>query len=636
MNENNGHGTPWPGGQGNGPSGSGQPGPDDETTSFNPREDPTIAYGASGQDAPTVYDATGQGGWPQPDQSARWSGQGGAEQGAEQQAANSWGSPGNPYATTPGQQGQGVPGGQSPCDAGWAAGAAGTQPNGQGQGTSGQGQSGYPGGYQPYGSYQGFSGQGGYGQSGYAQNGYGQAGYDQAGYGQNGYNQGGYPQYGQSQGAYGENWPGQGAAGWDASGWDANGQVPPYQQQGYQQYQQQGYQQPGYGQSQFSQGYYDQNGQWVYGPPQRRRSKMRAGAITVIVIACVVALLRVMTLALDVYNPSPSSPSSQHSNVPFPTPSSGSSSASTGEQTPADNSQSKGVVIIESTLASATSAGTGMVLSSDGYILTNYHVVQSSTEIYAQVASTGNSYEAKMIGHDATNDVALLKLTDASGLDTVTIDDDQVQVGDTVTAVGNSNGQGRLMAAAGSVTDTSTTVTVESELAESGSEVLRDVYETSSQAVPGDSGGPLYDAENEVTAMTTAGEQDSGTLGGSTTLRSWAIPIAHAMDIVNKIESGDESGTVEIGPKAYLGVNVQENGSSLTITSVTDDGPTQKAGLSAGDQITSVNGTSVSSQSELSTVLSGLEPGNTVTVEATKAAGGSQSVQVTLGESPVN
>ena len=635
MSENNGHDTPWPDAQNGGAGGPVQGpvgdedgagthvrgadestdetvafGPDEQRTiAFGPTADQTIAYGPPGEPPceQTLLDATGQGPgtaaqWPQPDPSTQWTGQPAAP-GAGQQTP--WGRPTDPWGRPVQQNQYGyVPydqaaygrsaGRPDPYRAGWAAGATGAQGLGQDQGGAPQS------GYQAP------------GQNGYqAPNGYPQAGYQQSG----------HPQDAQGQPGQGGPWAGPYPQGADGSGWGAAGGFGPYQQPNPQ-----------------AQGYYDQFGQWIPYQPQKPRSTSRTViGITIAVLLGLGALTVGVLQAQNAVTPgSGSSPSHSHSNVPLPVPSSN-SSAPTGEQTNANDAQSKGVVIIESELSDATSAGTGMVLSSDGYVLTNYHVVQSSTTIYAQVATTGDTYEATMVGHDATNDVALLKLTDASGLDTVTVDSDAVSVGDSVTAVGNSNGQGYLSAADGAITDTATTVTVESELATSGEETLTDVYETTSQAVPGDSGGPLYDAEGEVTAMTTAGEQKSGYGGSSTTLRSWAIPIAKAMSIVDRIEKGDESGTVEIGPKAYLGVNVQESaGGGLSVSSVEDDGPAARAGIGTGDRILSVNGTAVATENELSTVLAGLEPGDDATVEVTTATGSTQTVHVTLGESPVN
>lgn len=316
----------------------------------------------------------------------------------------------------------------------------------------------------------------------------------------------------------------------------------------------------------------------------------------------------------------------------------GTGQASSQAQTDATTEQSKGVVLITTTTTSGSAAGTGMVLNSDGYVLTNYHVVESSTAIKVTVASTNKSYSATMIGHDATNDVALLKINQVSGLSTVAIDKDGVKLGQQVTSVGNSQGQGFLSAAGGSVTSTSATVTVSSELASSGSETLRDVYQTTVQAVPGDSGGPMYDAENEVIGITTAGEQsDSGTQGRSSTVASWAIPIARALTIVDQIESGKTSGTVQVGPRAYLGVTVQTSrGTGLVITQVVSGGPADEAGLEVGDAILSINGQRVDSQSDLSDVLNQLSPGAQSTLTVMDSTGSTSTVTVTLGSSPIN
>ena len=126
---------------------------------------------------------------------------------------------------------------------------------------------------------------------------------------------------------------------------------------------------------------------------------------------------------------------------------------------------SKGVVLIDTVLryAGARGAGTGVVLTSSGQIMTNYHVVEGTTSITVTVASTGTTYMATVVGHDQTHDVALLQLEDASGLDTVAVDRDPVAVGDQVTAVGNAGGTGSLTAADGKVTALNATVTTAAE-----------------------------------------------------------------------------------------------------------------------------------------------------------------------------
>ena len=142
----------------------------------------------------------------------------------------------------------------------------------------------------------------------------------------------------------------------------------------------------------------------------------------------------------------------------------GSGSGSTGTQSPATAAtaaQKKGVVTINTVLnydASSQAAGTGMVLTSDGTVLTNNHVIQGATSISVTDETTGKEYDAEVVGADATNDVAVLKLQDASGLSTVSLDDDGgAKTGDAVTDVGNAEGTGNLVAAAGTVTATDRT-----------------------------------------------------------------------------------------------------------------------------------------------------------------------------------
>lgn len=313
---------------------------------------------------------------------------------------------------------------------------------------------------------------------------------------------------------------------------------------------------------------------------------------------------------------------------------------STGaSQASVTSAQGKGVVLIEATTASGRSAGTGMVVTDNGYVLTNYHVVQSSTALRVQLASSQKTYQATVVGHDASNDVALLKLEGAEGLQTVTLDDDQLSTGDAVTAVGNANGQGHLSAAAGTVTDLTSSITVSNETSSSGKEELSDVIKTTAGAQPGDSGGPMFDAEGEVVGMTTAGQQaSSGIRTQNTTVASYAVPIERAMGIITQIRSGNESGTVKVGPNAYLGVSVRTlDDGSISVASVVSGGPAATAGLSRGDTITSLDQTSITSHAVLSEVLAGKEPGDRVTMTWLDGSSGARrSAEVTLGSSPMN
>ena len=188
--------------------------------------------------------------------------------------------------------------------------------------------------------------------------------------------------------------------------------------------------------------------------------------------------------------------------------------------------QSAGVVLIKAQTGSGVAAGTGMILTPDGTVLTNYHVVAGSEKGAVTVADTGNTYTATVLGFDQAKDVAVLQLKDGSGLTTVKADDDQVTTGDTVAAVGNASGRGELVKAAGSVTATDQSLTVSSDSPWGSTEDLSGLIETNARAVPGDSGGPMFDSENEVLGMTTAGSTRERT--------SYAVPIGNALAVVDQ------------------------------------------------------------------------------------------------------
>ncbi|MCJ1712379.1 S1C family serine protease [Clavibacter michiganensis subsp. phaseoli] len=300
----------------------------------------------------------------------------------------------------------------------------------------------------------------------------------------------------------------------------------------------------------------------------------------------------------------------------------------------ASDAQMSGVVTIDSALTyeNAAGAGTGIILSSDGTILTNNHVVSGATSIRVTVESTGKAYVAKVVGTDATNDVAVLKLEGASGLTPAKLDTDGVQVGEVVTGVGNAGGTGTLTAASGQVTALGQTITTQSEGTAAG-ETLTDLIQTDAPIVSGDSGGPLVDAENEVVGIDTAASSGSAQIAG------FAIPIEKAMSIAKQIESGVESGTVKIGYPAFLGVLLANGAGTVAgapVQGVVDGSGAAKAGLAQGDVVTSVDGKAVASASELSAAISAHEPGESVELGWTTAAGAAKTGTVTLTEGPVS
>lgn len=302
--------------------------------------------------------------------------------------------------------------------------------------------------------------------------------------------------------------------------------------------------------------------------------------------------------------------------------------------TAATAAQKKGVVTINTVLnydESSQAAGTGMVLSSNGTVLTNNHVIQGATSITVTDETTGKEYKADVVGTDATNDVAVLKLEDASGLSTVTLDDDgEPSTGDTVTDVGNAEGTGNLVAAEGTVTATDQDIQVQSESG-TGTESLSGLIEIAANIVSGDSGGPVVDSEGEVVGVATAASS------GTADVTGYAIPITTAKAIAEKILAGESSSTITIGLPAFLGVQVSNTASTtggVAVAGTVEGSGAASAGLTEGDTITSLGGKTVTTSDELTAAVQSHSVGDKVVVGYTDSTGAAKTVTVTLTAGP--
>jgi S1-C subfamily serine protease len=301
-----------------------------------------------------------------------------------------------------------------------------------------------------------------------------------------------------------------------------------------------------------------------------------------------------------------------------------------------------GVVVIDTNLAyqGATAAGTGMVLTSSGEVLTNNHVISGATTIKVVVPKTGHSYTARVVGYNRTADVALLQLQGASNLKTVSIGSAKLSVGATVTALGNAGGNGSISSATGRVTGLGKSITASDD--QGGSERLTGLIETNAGVQPGDSGGPLLNSKGQVVGMDTAASSGFGFQNVSAA-DAYAIPIAKALTIAHAISSGKASATVHIGATAFLGIEVQSvnaagyggaSASGALIAGVVSGGPAASAGLAAGDVITAINGHTVSSPSAVSALVLTKKPSAKITVAYVDRSGASQTTTVTLGSGP--
>lgn len=361
-------------------------------------------------------------------------------------------------------------------------------------------------------------------------------------------------------------------------------------------------------------------------PPARRRRGRYAIAILALVLACgsLVGVGAILTRH-------PTAPLAQAAGsrvAPTPSTPSTSSGASglTLDQTAARVDPA--IVDITTTLAdgAGTAAGTGMVISSQGEILTNNHVIDGASTIAVQINGRGRSYSAKVVGYDTAHDVAVLQLKNASGLTTIPLrTSSHVATGDSIVALGNALGRGGTPAAAqGVVVALDQTITAASDVG-SRPQTLDGMIEIAAAIEPGDSGGPVVDAHGQVIAMTTAASR--GFEQASTSRVAFSIPIDTALNVARQIEAGRTSGDIHVGDRALLGVRVEDTGSDsgsstgALIIAVENGSPADAAGLTAGDVITSVDGRSVATATGLTSALSQAHPGDVVTIGWVDTAG---------------
>ena len=389
-------------------------------------------------------------------------------------------------------------------------------------------------------------------------------------------------------------------------------------------------------------------------PPGRHRARSTLVALTAFALATVTGV----AIGHAVWQPSQHvSAESFRNGLPPSGPGSGpgsggsSSTASGLDVAAVASAVAPGMVNINTTLGyqGGAAAGSGMVITSSGVVLTNNHVISGATSISATDVGNGRTYSATVVGYDATHDVAVLQLQNASGLATVPIGDSStVTVGDAVVGIGNAGGRGGTPSTApGAVTALHQSITA-SDQSSGTSERLTGLIETDANIQPGDSGGPLVDASGKVIGMDTAGS--AGTSFDPAANQAYAIPINQAVSIAGQIRAGNASSDVHIGATGLLGVQVASSGhqnaanggfgsqgppaaSGATVVGVVPGSPADTAGLGVGSVITSVGGEPVSSANSLRAAMTGRHPGDRVQVEWVGGSGqpGSATVQLAAG-----
>ncbi len=425
-------------------------------------------------------------------------------------------------------------------------------------------------------------------------------------------------------------------------------------------------------------------------PPRRRVGLL--GYVAVALVAGALGAGSVVALYHPASNTSAAPQPTSSGQVPAPLPSSAvptpsSGSGTTSGETAIVDKVKQGLVIIDTTLQynSEEAAGTGMVINSDGLVLTNNHVIEDATSITATDVSTGHTYQAKVVGYDVTGDIALIQLQGASGLHTVPLGDSAtVKSGASVVAMGNAEGQSAIVPAAGQVTALNQTITASDQGGSITSETLHGMIETNAQIISGDSGGPLANSAGQAIGMITAGSGEGFSVQQNSA--GFAIPIDTALTVAREIAAGQASSTVTIGYPPFMGIYIaqgsdsspqaqaeQESGGGLggfggsgfggfggsgnqscysndrdltapsTIASVSSGtlivgvicgGPAAAAGMTAGSVITAVNGQAIGSPQDLTGVVSKYRPGAAISVTWVSPSGQRTTSNLVLKAGP--
>jgi len=329
------------------------------------------------------------------------------------------------------------------------------------------------------------------------------------------------------------------------------------------------------------------------------------------------------------------------------------------------NSVKSSIVDINTNVASAVgeseqAAGTGMIITSSGEVLTNNHVIKDATTIEVQIPGRSGpdngQYPAKVLGVDPTQDVALLQVAGVSGLPVISLgNSSSVTVGEQVYSIGNAGGLGGSPSiVSGTVTALDRQITASDEDG-ANPETLSGLIQTDAPIQSGDSGGPMVDSNGQVVGMDTAASMTDGeeTIG-------FAIPIDHATTIAYEIASGTRASGITIGYSPFLGVELAQASSSsgglggngffgfgntgtpsappsvagVPIEGVVANSPAESAGLVGGDTITAIGSTPVTTEAGLTAAIAQYKPGQSASVTFVDTSGNSHTVRVTFTAIP--
>ncbi len=274
----------------------------------------------------------------------------------------------------------------------------------------------------------------------------------------------------------------------------------------------------------------------------------------------------------------------------------------------------------------SAASGSGFIVTDDGYIITNYHVVEESDSITVSLYN-GDTYDAALIGYDESNDLAVLKIEAEELAPVILGDSDNLNVGDSVVAIGNPLGELTFSLTSGSISAKDREVTMSSNL-------TMNLLQTDCAINSGNSGGALFNLYGEVIGITNAKYSSTSSSEASIDNIGFAIPIN---EVRSTVESIIEKGYYS---KPYLGVGVVDVSreyqiyglpQGAAIQTITEGGPAEKAGLQVGDIITKVGDTEITSHTDLTTVIGRCKIGDTIHLTVYRQ-GKTVEVTVTVGE----
>ena len=434
-----------------------------------------------------------------------------------------------------------------------------------------------------------------------------------------------------------------------------------------------------------------------YGPPMGEPLSRGRGPASRVMVYLVVAVLAAAVGAGAVFalrgsaGQAPSVSSKDFPKPPAHSTGAGSGNGSVGgiDPTSVAKKVEPGMVDITSKLKlrGEVFEGTGMILTSDGLVLTNNHVVSGATtsSLHATLVEGGHTYAAQVVGWDETDDVALLKLAGASGLKPITVGDSSLlKLDQPVVALGNAGGTGGTPTVThGILTNLNRTITA-SDSGSGTSETLHNMLQSTAQIAPGDSGGPLANASGQVIGMNTAANTQNLP---SQDAQGYSIPINRALSLTKAMAAGHASKNIHIGAPPFIGIAIASTGNNATSTATSPskqlkqlnniaaanhdatnssgrclpnqlaspvpssiapansgalvgavfcNTPAAASSLQAGDVIVAVNGKSVTSASSLHNVISTFHPGTTVQLTWVDLGGHQHTGPLTLAAGPVS